>query len=120
MVLNIPMNDAVPRQYPEILEDLAAKLAALLIEEGLAPERARGIAFRHAEQVRRDWGGQKLYIPTGQSYEVTQRDLEIYRRWNGRNGIELCREFRITDTWLRAIVNRVRAAEMQRRQSGLF
>jgi len=38
----------------------------------------------------------------GQSYEVSQRDLDIYRRFNGRNGHELCREHGITDTWLRA------------------
>ncbi len=114
------MNDAVQRQYPEILEDLAAKLAALLAEEGLAPERARAIAWRHVERLRRDWGGQKLYIPMGQSYEVSQRDVEIFRRFNGRNHVELCREFRITDTYLRTIINRVRDAEMKRRQSGLF
>lgn len=108
------------QRYPEILEDLAAKLTALLVEEGLPAARARDIAFRHAEQVRRDWGGQKIYVPMGQSYEVTQRDLEIYRRFDGRNGIDLCREYGITDTWLRAIITRAREADLKRRQSGLF
>ncbi len=72
----------VPAQkYPEILEDLAAKLAALLIEENIEPDRARNIAFRHAEQVRRDWGGQKLYIPIRKRGLVPQDSASDSRVW---------------------------------------
>lgn len=51
--------------FPEILEGLAAKLTALLIENQMDQTRARDIAFSHAEQVRRDWGGRRYMLRLG-------------------------------------------------------
>jgi Mor family transcriptional regulator len=89
---------------PDFLSDLAAKLAALLIEEGLPRERADAIARRQVDAVRRDWGGLKPYIPMGRTVDVQRRNIEIQRRWTGSNARELCREFEISEIHLRRIV----------------
>lgn len=53
----------------------------MLVEEGIEADRARDIAFRHTEQVRRDWGGQKLYIPIRQRSLVAQDNASDPRAW---------------------------------------
>jgi len=91
-------------KYPEFLSDLADKLSALLVEEGLARERAQAIARRHVDAVRRDWGGLRPYVPMGRALDNDRRDAEIKRRWNETNARELCREFDISEPHLRRIV----------------
>lgn len=93
-------------KYPVFHEDLAAKLAALLIGEGLPGDRAHALARRHVDDVRRDWGGMKVYIPMGRDIDNAARNAEIVRRWNGRNTAELCREYRISEPHLRRIAGR--------------
>lgn len=103
------MPDAIRDQVmPDLLSELAAKLAALLIEEGLPRERAHALGRKAADFVRRDWGGQKIYIPMGQALDISERDQEIARRWHGRNTLEICREFGISEPHLRRIVAAVR------------
>jgi Mor family transcriptional regulator len=98
------MANTAPRQDPEFLSDLAAKLAALLVEEGLPRERADAITRMHVEAIRRDWGGLRPYISMGRALDNDKRDAEIARRWNGTNARELCREFQISEPHLRRIL----------------
>jgi len=98
------MANTAPRQDPEFLSDLAAKLAALLVEEGLPLVRADAITRRHIEAIRRDWGGLRPYISMGRALDNDKRDAEIARRWNGHNARELCREFQISEPHLRRIL----------------
>jgi Mor family transcriptional regulator len=97
------VTEGEPVKSPEFLEYIAANLAALLTDEGLSVERARSIARRHVDKMRRDWRGAKVYIPMGRYLDKSERDVEIARRWNGRNTRELCREFGISEVHLRRI-----------------
>ena len=85
--------------YLLFLEELAAKIAALLVDRGLAVDLAREAARDCTEYVRRDWGGQKIYIPM----DKARRNDEIAACWNGRNTLALCREYRISASHLRRL-----------------
>lgn len=107
-------------QYPELLEHIATTVTATLVDRGLDVDHAKTAGQDCAEAVRRHFGGQQLYIPMGLRYELTGRDREIYARWNGRNDIELCREYTISERHLRRIIDAMREADRKTRQGGLF
>ena len=107
-------------KYPEILVDLRDNLTEILIEGGAEPIQAKDFAFAAAEKIRKKWQGLAVYIPKGRDWELSQRDMEIWRRFNGDNRHLLCREFEITEQRLYQIVARVRAEEIERRQLKLF
>ena len=87
--------------YPELLEWLAAKVAAILTERGFDAKRAADVGQHCAESLRREWGGYKLYIPMAKSYDKERRDREIAARWDGTNTRELCVEFEVSETTIR-------------------
>lgn len=91
------------RKYPEILDDMAGKLAALLTEEGMTEARAQLIGFRFAESMRLDWGGANIYIPMGTAHDSEQMAREAYRRWNRKNTRELAREFGVSERRVRQL-----------------
>ena len=107
-------------KYPEILVDLRDGLTEILIEAGADAVKAKGLAFAAAERIRKRWQGLAVYIPKGRDWELTRRDFEIYRRFNGDNRHQLCREHDITEQRLYQIVARVRAEEIAKRQMRLF
>jgi Mor family transcriptional regulator len=107
--------------YPEELQDFADKAAVFLQEDAaIDPDMARAIAWKLAEYMRREWGGRELYFPKGISWECTQRDREIFARFNGENYEQLAREEGLTVMRIRQIVNAVRAYEMAKRQQTMF
>lgn len=107
-------------KYPEILVDLRDNLTEILTAAGAEPVKAKEFAAAAAEKIRKKWQGLAVYIPKGRDWELSQRDLEIYRRFNGDNRHALCREYEITEQRLYQIVARVRAEEVERRQLKLF
>lgn len=111
-----PMN----AEYPQLLADLADRLSTALANEGLAPTRAREIGFKAAEAVRAHWGGQLVYIPVGTGYEISERDREIWDKFNGDNHEALAREYQVTVVHVYRIVKRMHAAARARNQKSLF
>ncbi len=83
-------------EYPEILSDLAHHVSESLVKDGVAKRQAETVAKSAAERVSQHWGGQLVYIPTGAAFRRAKRNLEIIKKWNGRNSLELCREYGLT------------------------
>jgi len=71
---------------------------ALRTETGLQGEYAAMIAAALVRGMRKQLGGQRVYIPTYPANE--QRDTAIRQRFNGQNAAELCAEFDISRTRL--------------------
>jgi len=92
-----------PANYPDQLEEVAASLYAHWIDRGMEALEARGLAFEVVEHLRLHYGGTKVYISKGQSYEVAKRDAEILQEWNGQNTLEVCRRHDISEGRLRQI-----------------
>lgn len=96
--------DTAPK-YPHEHQELAATVAATLMDGGVAPAAARALAEEVKERLRRVvWGGQKIYFPSTK-YTVEHMREEIARRWDGTNTRELCREFEISESRLRALAD---------------
>ena len=83
------------------------------------PENKAAIAAESLVQlVRKDWGGLLIYFK--KTTDLTDRDYEIYNRYNGRNRDQLCQEFDITVQRLYQIVKSIKSIEIARRQTNLF
>lgn len=82
--------------------------------------KARRLAWKVAELIRRDWGGQQIYLSKGLSYEISQRDLEIYREFDGTNHYYLTQKHSLTARQVYSVIARVRESELQKRQPFLF
>lgn len=102
-------------QNPEFLEDVAAKAAALLIVRGLSETAAIEVGAELASEIRRAWGGAKIYIPMGASQQLSVRDQEIYAKFNGRNLRALSREYGLSEERIRQVLVSVR---IERRRRG--
>ncbi len=104
------------KHYPEMLDELREELAAAMEEFDVPPTVARDVAWKVVEKTRKNWGGQLVYIPKGLEFELTQRDLEIYKRYNGANMTKLCRAYGVSSRRIYHIL----AAMHERSQGKLF
>ena len=108
------------RAYPELLSDMAAHVGQRLVEKGISKEIAAELGLDVAEYLRCHWGGQSFYIPKGVAYNFSQRDLEIFRKCNGRNQTALAREYNVTVMRIYQIYKAVRAELIAKKQGALF
>lgn len=106
--------------YPELLADVAAQVGIVLADAGIDKEIAADAGLKAAEHLRTHWAGAPVYIPKGESYALTKRDLEIFEKFNGRNHASLAREYNLTVMRIYQIIKAVRAAQIQKRQGALF
>lgn len=108
--------------YPEVLAVIAAAAYEWLVAPPLKLDHqaATEAALSIAEAARVGLGGGKLYVPKGQAYLLSRRDLLIYGKFRGDNFRALALEFGLTEMRIRQIVDRCREADIKTRQTGLF
>lgn len=109
-----------PPDYPELLADLAAHLYQHLTVHGIDAPAAETMARASAEHIRQHWGGIEIYFPKGLSFEISQRNAEIWRKFNGENTDKLAREYKLTERQVTSIIAEQRALDRRRRQQPLF
>lgn len=106
---------------PELLRDLTDRATRILEETaGLDHDRAALAAYEIADELRHAWGGQQVYVPRALSMDAQALHRQIFEEYNGRNRDEICSKYGISMVWFYAIIKRVRAEEMARRQADLF
>lgn len=105
-------------KYPEALADMRADLEALLVVQGVDAQQAKGVAYNAVETLRQRWGG--MYLPKGTGINLSRRDREIARQWNGSNKAEICRRYDISDVRFYQILAKQRAEQVAARQQRLF
>ncbi len=108
--------------YPLVLSLIAKSAYDALIERAGVPQETAGeIALAISENVRTNLGGGvPVYIPKGHYWAASKRHREIWDKFNGDNYEALAREYDITVQMVRRVIERLRSAEMARRQRGLF
>ena len=106
--------------YPEVLQELKDSVMASLIEHGINEDIALKSAHAAAEIMRRNWGGMLVYICKGLEYEISQRDMAVWREYNGHNRHALCKKYDITEQWFYKIKKRQQEKEVKKRQVDLF
>lgn len=113
-------NDHDGSTYPELLADMASHLGTLLVEHGIGREKAAEIGLKAAEFLRGHWSGVPFYIPKGSAWELSNRDLEIFEKFNGRNHAALAREYNLSVMRIYQIVKACRAELLRKTQGALF
>ncbi|MDO8769548.1 MAG: Mor transcription activator family protein [Burkholderiaceae bacterium] len=93
-----------PEGYPDVLEAMAQAAAQVLFGRGEPRELAQATALEITERIRTTVGGTSTYIPRGQDFELSLRDKEIYKQFNGRNYFELAQRYMLTEMQIRNIV----------------
>lgn len=105
---------------PQLIADLADKVAAAVARRGLDPEAAAQIGIEIADQMRADWGGQAIYFAKGTAIDISRRDLEIWEKFNGKNHAELAREYSLSTVHLYRRLKTVGEAMRAKSQGDLF
>ncbi|WKE65035.1 Mor transcription activator family protein [Gallaecimonas kandeliae] len=103
----------------ELLEDIHAQVAKVAQEFGIKEDVADQVGCAIADHLAENWGGQNFTIPMDHHYRISQRDAEIYDRFNGRNHHVLAKEFNMTVRGIYKVIKRVRA-KGDPNQPGLF
>lgn len=94
----------------EMREFLARELKACEIES----EIADSISSKVTLAFRKNYGGIPLYL--SKSKELTSRNDEIWSKFNGRNHVELCREYDLSYQQICKIIG----FQRKKRQGDLF
>jgi len=108
-----------PEGYPDVLEHIGQIVYRVLSEQGIGPQPAAWAALAAADGVGIGFAGTSPYIAYGR-YQLSQRDEQLYREFNGRNYAELALKHHLTEMQVRNIVRRGLDADRLRRQPDLF
>ncbi|HWO99751.1 MAG TPA: Mor transcription activator family protein [Methylococcus sp.] len=100
------------------LADHAADVLSSTV--GLPREVAEHAGYEIMRRVAEACGGDQVYIPKVDAIERHERDEAIWRDFRGNNQAELARKYNISRIWVYAILRRMKAIEMERRQVSLF
>lgn len=100
------------------LRDLACSLLKSLktVDEASASQISNELMY----QVSQHWGGQSIYIIKDDTFQAEERDMEIYKEFNGYNHTELARKYDLTEIYIYRILKRMHEQERNRRQPCLF
>jgi len=114
-------DDSFKTKAPELLQDMAAHVQAVLVEYGeIDPTKANSLSEEAVERVARAWGGATVYFPKGDYIRSHRKAKEVWRDYNGRNAQEVARKHGISLVWAYDIIKKQRAEEQTRRQMRLF
>ncbi|MEQ9945193.1 Mor transcription activator family protein [Pectobacterium aroidearum] len=102
---------------PELLVELSQHVADTVknVTE-LDPKTAELVGNAVAKHMMTVWGGQNVYFPMGISWRASQRDLQIYEEFDGRNHSALAKKYNVSLQWIYKIVRTMRKEELQAKQ----
>ncbi|MBR0573700.1 MULTISPECIES: Mor transcription activator family protein [Pasteurellaceae] len=113
--------DVFTKKTPDVLIGLAQVVETVAVQSlDLSKENAEQLGIDIAQAMAKEWGGSMLYIPINLVFNLSQRDLEIWEKFNGFNHAELAREFGISKQWVYHIIKRIRKQMQDKAQPDLF
>lgn len=100
------------------LRDLACRLLknATAVDDAAASQISNELMY----QVSQHWGGQSIYIIKDDTFQAEERDIQIYKEFNGHNHSELAKKYNLTEIYIYRIVKRMTEQERNRMQPSLF
>lgn len=114
-------NSTFEDKAPEILLDLAEHTRELLVQKyQFEDSQAKQIGIELAQCIAESWGGEVIYIPKALLITLSERDLAIWRDFNGSNQRELARKYGVSMQWVYQIVKKVQKEEVAKRQFDMF
>ena len=121
-----PLHQQLDPGYPENLRTVAEWLFVQLVEDEEAapsPERLQKLAtlaLRQTVRLSTEEGGRNFYLGKGLRYRASLRDRAMYERFNGRNYNELARDYHLTPTRVRQIMDAMHQDDISRRPGRLI
>ncbi len=97
----------IMRDAPEMLADLFDTIATAAAETGLNQEKADELALSVVDQLAAAWSGQLLYFGKNTHMRLRQRDLDMYRDFDGHNHAELADKYKLSVVRVYAIIKKV-------------
>lgn len=82
--------------------------------------QAASVAKKVARHITGNWGGQIIYIPKNLLGQISERDMQIYREFSGKNHAQLSRKYNLTVQQIYRIVKEVGIRERAKNQGDLF
>lgn len=103
---------------PEFLRDLADHVASIISARTTLDDlTALELGQAAAERIAQVYGGVRIRIPSGvwngrgaSCFRLADRDLAIYRMYNGRNWRDVCAAYHISRSTLFRVVRNVHTA----------
>jgi len=108
---------SLPERSAGFLMSTMLHLETQLISCGINKDMAEKISHSTVDHLRKDYGGEHIYFPKGKELDAIFKHLEIYKRWNGHNQVELAKEFNITVPSIYRILKKAHKKEIDKRQS---
>lgn len=112
--------------YPETMRDIARCAYQTLMGEhrNSVPNPRRHarlavLSIKIANRISEDMGGGNLYINKSVSMQLSDRNWEMYSKFNGHNYRDLARLYKLTEVQVRNIINACAEHEYRTRQLAL-
>ena len=103
------LHDTPNQKWPERLADFHDLMEDYFNKSLKLDDKA---SHKHADQltslVAQYFGGRPFYMPKGKSLTRSLRDIEIYKKYTGRNQEELAEEYDISTAQIYAIISKQR------------
>ena len=110
----------IMRDAPEMLADLFDTVATTANKKGFEAEAADELALEVVDLLTAAWAGQQLYFGKGTHMRLRQRDLDIYREFDGKNHAELAAKYNVSVVWVYAVIRKVKARIHSETQQSLL
>lgn len=109
------------RERAKSFIDSACRIISVGLEVrfALPKTEATELARNMAHDLCAEHGGSFMYVPKDMSYELSQRDMDIFTEFNGRNLHQLVKKYGVTHTRIYQIVAQVKKAQLELRQGRL-
>lgn len=110
---------AMGEKRHELLADIAAHVAQVLLEHKIDTELADQIGTSVSNHLSEAWAGSTITIPKDHLFKLSKRDLEILSKFNGRNHRRLGLEYGLTENAIYRLLKRVQDRKFDRDQGKL-
>lgn len=114
------INNLVRNADDDVLLDLQQIALRVLAEGGVDEQQAHDVACQIVADARESWGGQQVYFRKADAAQMSERNLEIYGKFNGANHFQLAKQYGLTVSVIYRIVKAMRVSEREKRQHKLF
>ncbi len=107
---------AMAEKRHELLSDIADHVAAVVAEHGVDAAIAEQAGAAVVEHLSNTWAGSCVTFPKDFRWRITQRDLEILGKFNGRNHHALAVEYDMTENAIYKLLKRTQDRKFDRDQ----
>lgn len=103
-------------KWPRTLTEIIEVMSAELVRQGENTDNAKRKASKLVGVMAHYFGGQSIYLPTGETLQEALRNVQIFDEFRGNNVAELVKKYRLSESHIYAILREQRALARKRYQ----